>query len=252
MYVDESGDSGLTNSPSRFFALSGLIIHELRWQEYLEQLISFRRQIKNRFGLRLREEIHAATMITRPGNLIRIPRNDRLTILRSFADRLALLPDFNIINIIVDKQGKSPSYDVFGMAWKSLIQRFENTLSHRNFTGPANPDERGMIFPDHTDDLKLTRLFRQLRRFNPIPNQSDRGSGYRDLPIIRIIEDPNFRRSDHSYFIQAADLAAFLLYQYHSPNQYMRRTGGYRYLLRLQSILCTIVSSGNQLGIVKL
>jgi hypothetical protein len=33
------------------------------------------------FGLRLREEIHAAALINRPGPLVRIQRNDRLTII---------------------------------------------------------------------------------------------------------------------------------------------------------------------------
>jgi len=34
MYVDESGDSGLPSdgSPTRYFCLSGLVVHELRWQ----------------------------------------------------------------------------------------------------------------------------------------------------------------------------------------------------------------------------
>ncbi|MGH2600854.1 MAG: DUF3800 domain-containing protein, partial [Dehalococcoidia bacterium] len=38
MYVDESGDSGLTNSPTRYFVLTGLVVHELRWQAYVEQI----------------------------------------------------------------------------------------------------------------------------------------------------------------------------------------------------------------------
>ena len=32
MYVDESGDCGLQNSPTRYLVLTGLVIHELRWQ----------------------------------------------------------------------------------------------------------------------------------------------------------------------------------------------------------------------------
>jgi hypothetical protein len=61
MYVDESGDCGLVNSPTRFFVLTGLVLHELRWRDYPEQLIAFRRRIRHQFGLRLREELHAAT-----------------------------------------------------------------------------------------------------------------------------------------------------------------------------------------------
>ena len=146
-------------------------------------------------------------MINNPGPLIRIRRNDRLTIIRAFADEMATMPDLNVINVLVDKSGKAPPYDIFAMAWKALLQRFENTMLNRNFPGPVNPAERGMIFPDNTDNPKVTQLLRQLRRYNPVPNQPRFGLGYRNLLVRHLIEDPNFRDSRHSYFIQAADLA---------------------------------------------
>jgi len=252
MYVDESGDCGLQNTPSRHFVLTGLVVHELRWQSCLDQMIAFRQQIRSQFHLKLREEIHAARMISRPGDLVRIARNDRLTILRLFTNLLASLSDFNVINVVVDKQRKGPSYDVFGNAWTALIQRFENTVSRHNFRGPANPDERGMLLPDHTDDKKLTLLLRQMRRYNPVPHRLELGVGYRNLPLTQIIEDPSFRNSDHSYFIQATDLCAFLIYQHLTPSRYMHKTGAHRYFLRLQPILCTAASSNDPLGIVRL
>lgn len=251
MYVDESGDIGLQNSPTRYFVLTGLIIHELRWRPYLDQIIDFRSRMRQTFGLKLREEIHASAMINRPGDLVRIQRHDRLTILRHFADELAAMPDLNIINIVVDKQNKGSSYDVFDAAWRALIQRFENTLSHRNFSGPANPDERGMIFPDHTDDKKLTALLRQMRRYNPVPNQPAFGPGYRNLTLTSLIEDPSFRDSEHSYFIQAADLSAFLLYQYIEPSSYIKGKGARNYFTRLSPILCLHASRRDPHGIVR-
>lgn len=252
MYVDESGDIGLQNSPTRYFVLTGLVVHELRWRPSLDQLIDFRRRMRDAFGIKLREEIHASAMINRPGGLVRIPRHDRLTILRHFADELAAMSDLNLINVVVDKQGKRDAYDVFSMAWRALIQRFENTVSRHNFTGPANPDERGMIFPDRTDDRKLIALLRQMRRFNPIPNQSAFGTGYRNLALNSIVEDPSFRDSEHSYFIQAADLAAFLLYQNLYPGSYIRRKSAQNYFLRLNPILCRHASSRDPYGIVRL
>ena len=252
MYVDESGDVGLQISPTRYFVLTGLVVHELRWQSYLDELIGFRRDLKTHFGLRLREEFHAADLLTRPGGLVRIPRQDRLTMIRAFADKLAGMTDLNLINIVVDKQNKPADYDVFTKAWKVLIQRFANTLSHHNFSGPFNPDERGLLLPDHTDDKKLTSLLRQMRHYNPVPNQAIYGAGYRNLALSNIIEDPNFRDSAHSYFIQAADLAAFLLYQSLSPSAYMRKKSGQNYFQRLIPILCRAASSHDLHGIVRL
>jgi hypothetical protein len=252
MYVDESGDTGLIGSPTRYFILSGIVLHELRWRDYLEQLIEFRKRMLKTFGLHLREEIHASQFITNPKNVGRIRKNNRLTILRDFANELSTMSDLNVINVIVDKNGKPADYDVFDMAWKALIQRFDNTHSHNNFRGPQNPEDKEIIIADNTDIKKLTTLIRQIRRFNPIPNNIQHGPGYRDLRIRYMIEDPNFRDSKDSYFIQAADLSAYLLYQHYLPCAYMKKKSGQNYFLRLDPILCKVASSTDPLGIVRL
>jgi hypothetical protein len=250
MYVDESGDSGLMNSPTRYFVLSGLVVHELSWGQVLDDLIHFRRQAKRAYGLKLREELHAAKLINSPGPLVRIPRHQRLALIRDFADALSSMPDVNLINVVVDKQGKGMQYDVFENAWRTLIQRFENTVRYRNFRGPMNTDDRAMLFPDNTDNERLRKLLRKLRAYNPVPNSG--GAGYRNLRMMQIIEDPVFRDSEHSYFVQAADLAAFLLYQELAPNAYMRKKSGQNYFQRLSPILCTVASATDLRGIVRL
>lgn len=251
MYTDESGDTGFSSNSSRYFVLCGIVVHELRWKNNLDQIINFRKRMKGSFGLHLREEIHAAHFITRPGSLVRIARNDRLTILRLFADQLSSMSDLNIISVVIDKSKRQAGFDVFEHAWKLLIQRFENTISRRNFHGPMNADERGMLFPDNTDVKKLTALIRKMRYFNPIPNQQSFSAGYRNLTLQNTIEDPNFRDSSNSYFIQAADLVAYLLYQHYAPNAYMKKKQGNNYFLRLDPILCKVASSRNQYGIVE-
>ena len=59
MYVDESGDTGMVNSPTRHFVLSGLVVHELRWQGCLDQITEFRRNMRVKYNLKMRDEIHA-------------------------------------------------------------------------------------------------------------------------------------------------------------------------------------------------
>lgn len=182
MYADESGDTGLVGSPTRYFVLTGVVVHELRWQPYLDQLIAFRRGLRITYGMKLREEFHSAQMLRNPGALIRIPRHDRLAMMREFADQIAGMADFNIINVVVDKRTKTTGYDVFAMAWMALIQRFENTMIHRNFRGPAHADERGIILPDRTDVRKLSQLMRRMRRHNPVPSLGGSGN-YRNLRL---------------------------------------------------------------------
>lgn len=250
MYVDESGDIGLNNSPTDIFVLSGVVMHELRWRDYLDQLIDFRKRMLKKYNLHMRDEIHASYFINRPGTLVRINRHDRLSILRLFAEELANMIDLNVINIVVNKKNKPIDYDVFERGWQALIQRFENTISYKNFKGPSNPDERGFIISDNTDGKKLTNLVRRMRRYNPIPNQNR--IGYRNLVLRNTIEDPSLRNSAESYFIQAADLTAYLLFQNKFPNKYMKKTAGDKYFYRLDPILCKVASQINRYGVVEL
>jgi len=67
IYVDESGVSGFNNSPTRYFVFSGLVVHELSWQVCFERLVLFIRRMKEKFGLKLREEIHSAALINATG-----------------------------------------------------------------------------------------------------------------------------------------------------------------------------------------
>lgn len=247
MYVDESGDPGITGSPTRFFVLSGLVVHESNWNVSLDALIAFRRRMNGAFGIKLREEIHASHFINNPGSLSRIRRNDRLTILRHFANEIARLPQVSVINVVVDKSTKTATYDVHSRAWEALVQRFENTIRFKNFPTPALATDQGLIFPDGQPAAKLDLLLRRMRRFNPIPSQL---GGHRMLPLTRIIEDPNYRDSAKSYFVQAADLCAYLLYQHYAPNSYMRRSGGMSYFRRISPVYCRAAATANPLGIV--
>src|SRR5437868_7043701 len=67
MYVDETGDSGLIGSPTAYFALSGIIVHESDWRQFIDTLIAFRRTMKATHGLPVRSEIHSSEFIASKG-----------------------------------------------------------------------------------------------------------------------------------------------------------------------------------------
>lgn len=249
MYADESGDSGVVNSPTRYFILSAVVLHELRWRVLLDELIEFRRNLRQTKGLKLREEIHATHFINKPGNLVRIKRNDRLDIMKQCIDWVASRKDLTVMTVAVDKQGKQN--DVFEIAWERLIQRFENTISNRNFPGPMNQDERGMLLPDNTDGLKLKALLRRMRRFNAVPNMHSFGSGARNLTLNYIIEDPFMKDSSTSFFHQIVDVIAYSARQLYEPNAYMRKKGGTTFYKRLEPVLNKKASRSHPLGIVE-
>lgn len=251
MYVDDSGDPGLVGSPSPFFVLSGIVIHDSHWQQCLSSLVSFRRSMKVKFGLKLREEIHSNPFIFKPGKLMRIKRNDRLTILREFIDEIEGLPNIDIINVVVDKSTKATGYDVFNVAWTALIQRFENTICKGNFR-VCNPSDKGLLLSDPTNGSLLTQKLRKMRHYNLVPNSPGYGTGYRNRQLTSIVEDPVFRDSQHSFFIQAADVVAWMLTQKVNPCQYIRKKTGHGYFDRLNTVLCKYASNTDPQGIVRI
>lgn len=226
VYVDESGDTGLVNSPSNYFCLSAIVVHESHWQTTLNSVIGFRKELRASYGFKLREEIHCSHFIHKPAEFQRIAKSMRLRLLRDVIDFQANLSNYQIINVVVNKKNKPIGSDIFNLAWQTLIQRIENTLQYRNFIGSTNIQDTAMLFVDKTDEVKLRNLTRKMRRYNPVPNSFNLGAGYRILPTKLIIEDAIHKDSAHSYFIQLADVNAYFLSQKFQPNQYIKRKGG--------------------------
>lgn len=253
MYVDESGDCGTNNSKTAQFFLTGVVIHESYWQETLDALLEFRKKVKRNTGWRVRHEIHAQEMVNgRVSHNQNIPRNTRFLILRTFIEWIAMQDKIRIITVCVDKKKQKEPSKVFELAWKALFQRFENTIKNNNFPVPENKIafESGLVIADSTNAEELRKIIRKMRRFNPVPNQS--GIGYRDLPIKNIVEDPFVRNSEHSYFIQIADVCAYFARQYCDPNRVVKKQGARKYYEKLEPVILKKANNNHPLGIVKL
>jgi hypothetical protein len=260
MYVDESGDNGMPKdgSPSRYYCLSGVVVHEIYWQKTINELLAFRKSLRTQFGIPIDTEIHSQ-MIAKPGkshpSFQCLKRHQRLEVMRLFANKISGLSEIRIINIVVDKQNKVKSSDeVFRWAWYSLFQRFENTIRMKNFIGPPDHEERGIVFPDSTDGARLRRFLTDMRKNNHIKFPVIGGLRTINDPIQVLIEDPVMRDSRVSYLIQVADCAAFLLKQHIDPSSYMRTSGGKAYFKRLEPVFCKEASrkDAEGYGIVKL
>jgi Protein of unknown function (DUF3800) len=249
MYVDESGDPGLRDSPTSYFVLSGIVVHERNWRTMIDQLVVFKKRMKTIHGLPVRQEIHASEFIRR--KVADLRRDVRLAILRNVLDELAKMPFISITNVVVDKQGKPEDYNVFDAAWRTLFQRFENTLHHGNFPGSYKEDY-GVVYTDAGANKQLTTIMRRMAAFNPIPNDTSNWPGYRNMPITKIIEDPVAKDSISSLPVQMADVAAYFLHQKFSANSYIKRKRAERYFERLEPVLNTRASRFDRFGVVKI
>lgn len=248
MYVDDSGDPGANTAVTDYFILTALVVHELRWNDFINNLVAFREHLRDTKGLKLRHEIHSVKFISgrSPINSL-IKKNDRLDILKQCLDWLARQPDISVYSVIVDKK-KNMGPGIYELAWERLTQRFENTISYKNFPGPTNADERGIIISDRSDEKKLRRLVRKMHKYNPVTSHM---GGYRNLKLQYIIEDPNFRDTEYSYILQMVDVASYFLMQKYKPNKYIRKKGARNYYDRLSPVLNKyVVKSGT--GIVEI
>lgn len=247
IYTDESGDTGVVNSPTRYYVLSALVVHESKWQDLLRDLIILRREFRNKYQLKLREEIHASHWFSKPGELARIPKHERLAICRHLIDFQEKTDYIKLLHVVVDKEGKDTEYDVFFNAWQQLIQRIDNTVWYGNFPYRyGNHKEYALLFPDRTDDKKLRTLIRKMRHYNPVPYVG--GTSSRNLNMRYILEDPHMKESSHSYITQLVDVNAYFLYQMLNPNKYILKKKAHKYFMRLDTVLLKQASNKCRMG----
>lgn len=249
MYVDESGDTGRKMGSTRYFCLSGLVVHEANWRDLVNKLIAHKRVLKQNYGLPVRSELHASVFMN--SAVYALKKHERLAILRNTLDEVAKIPFISITNVIVDKQGKPTGYDVLQAAWGTLFQRFENTLGYGNFPGNHKKDF-GMVITDAVAGKSLMRLMRKMAVYNPIPNNPNHGPGTRNMPIVKIIEDPSGRDSAESLPIQICDSVAYFLKQSVDPSTYIRKKSADNYFSRLAPVLNIYASRRDKLGVVRL
>ncbi|MBX7044842.1 MAG: DUF3800 domain-containing protein [Ignavibacteria bacterium] len=244
MYTDESGDVGVNNSPTNYFILSSIIFQENHWLNLLNDIVNFRRDLKRKYGLKIKDEIHASEFISGNGlnaNIKSIIKYRRLSILRDCLEWLNSRNEISIITVCADK---SNGGDIFYKTWDRLIQRFENTLLKNNFPGPQNND-KGIVISDNTDGGKLTKLLRSKRKINFIPNTQIFSGGYRNLVLRNVIEDPILRDSRNSLFHQMVDVVAYFAKQHYQPNHYIKKQRAGDDYSRLNSVINPFVTRDN-------
>jgi hypothetical protein len=200
-YFDESGDSGaIDRSPTRFFVLACVLVHEAVWLENLNSLVHFRSLLRRRYGISRNAELKA--------NEIRKGRGP-LTDLHWFSERRGrmfrylMLLQRNKLNlktfaVAIDKGRLQADRDAREVAWQYTLQRVD--------TFCRKTGDFACLFPDAGHGYFIRRLVRRLRRHQVIEG---RFGGLLKINAERIVEDPNERRSHDSYFIQIADWNAY-------------------------------------------
>jgi hypothetical protein len=246
-YVDESYD------PSKF-CLSAIGIRHTEWRECFSRVREYRKQLKEDHGIFLRKEIHAHEFVSGRGRISDriVGKHERSRIYGGLLRLVAQLPNVMLINVCLDIAGrKDPQLD----AWDRLMNRIERSMRDmeerelplRRELSAGLPDAidedvrskldvrlnhyrpRAMVFADEGRETEITKVLRKMSVFNPIPSRHgvwDDGTKARNIPLERIIEDPVFKKSHQSYFIQLADAVAYaLLKREVAPTPHVKRYG---------------------------
>lgn len=209
-YTDESGDSGYVNSPTKFFVINCVLIHETAWQGILNSIIDVRRELKDRYGIPVRNELKAAHFVYKRGPFqeLDIRRSERIGIYSSLLDFEANL-DMKTFSIAVakDRIKAQETVDPRAFAWQVLMQRLDTFCRKQ----ASDCMDRVILLPDEGHGTLVRRLMRKARRF-----QNIKGSygGVLDIKARFLIEDPLEKKSDESYFIQLADWNAYAAHHY--------------------------------------
>lgn len=213
-YFDESGDQGYDRSPSSAFTLAGVIIHENDWMNTLDDLVVFRRYLRDNFGIPPRVELKANWLVHRKGPFFKYSKlsyEARMNVYRAalrFQRKSGAIRTFAVVinkNLIKKKEKDAPRIH----AWKFAIQRLERF-------GTAQ-EENMHVIPDEGHGYFIRNKLREMRRFSKV--RKAYGGGVFDREARNVIEDSSDRRSHESYFVQLADLNAYAAYRYIHPGR---------------------------------
>ncbi len=199
-YIDESKDHG------KFYIYSAVVIDGGKWPIAFERLKGLRKTLKDNHGIYISQELHAWKFAAGKGRIADHPilKSERAAIFREVMKFIAESRCFTVV---------SSCNTVEQYAFERLINRINRTAESRK--------QNYLLFFDQGEEAETTRRIRRMRVHNPIPSRfggwASTASRAKSIPLSRCIEDPIFKDSKASYFIQLADFCAYALLRMERP-----------------------------------
>lgn len=231
VYVDDSYER-----PTQTYAAIAVPIE--KWQQCFRVLREWRRDLKRSDGILVTKEFHATDFVAGRGRLGPniITKYRRSQIFREAFWVLAALPGVKVFGVC---RTANPEW-----AFERLLTRIHKTME--------TWDSHAILMCDEGKELEFTRLIRKMGVFNPVPVYVAPGvRQVQNLKIERIIEDPIFKQSDRSYFIQMADFAAYALLRREQAHEARNRYGIHECYDFLKSVVAREASIADPMGIIR-
>ena len=239
-YLDESYDSAV-------FVLTAIRIKTEQWGKAFEMTKEFRRSLNAKFGLYVSKELHATDFVRGGGRYSPkdIGKFQRAQIFKELLQFITTIPGIEIMNVRIAVP--NCPVDPHLRAFERLLNRIEKSL--------AEYQTEGLLILDDGKEGMLRKTARQMARINYIPSKFgawDNGKTAKNIKLERLIEDPLFKSSHSSYFLQLADAVAYsLLKREVPPTPHVAKYELNKMFEFLKPVLCLKASSGDPLGIVR-
>lgn len=199
-YIDESKDD------NGFFIYTALVTNGERWASTFAKVKDFRRKLKEDHGIFISKEMHAWKFAAGKGRIADHPifKPERAEIFRKVMRFIVESKCF----VVVSSCNTNEQY-----AFERLMNRMNRTAASRGQTV--------LLFFDEGEEAEITRRIRRMRVHNPIPSRFGAwigtGKATKSLPLENFVEDPVFKDSKASYFIQLADFCAYAMLRMERP-----------------------------------
>lgn len=207
-YIDESGDDGPNGSQS--YVLGCVVVESAKWSTTFDELVTFRRYVRDQFEIPMRAEIKANFLIRNSGELRRrsLSEASRHRLYRAHL-RMLKKVGLGAFAIVIDKPTAVAKYEnrraTSDIAWEYLLQRLERSSRSDAL------DTEVLILHDEGDATTIRARARKARRAGTAGSQF--GTGQIRAPFRTLLDDPVPRQSHESYFLQLADLAAYAAFR---------------------------------------
>lgn len=245
-YVDESGDCGMYDATkpketgSAFFILAGIIVAAKNWRTTLGTLKAFRKKIAREGYLPYDVEFHCAEMIDphKEKAYTSISVSERWKLMEEYAETLGQNTSFSLITVVIDKTKTSLDPKAYlTTAITKLYQAFDEFLKAK--------ETNGILFFDRANENHITTHVRKLL------GTGASGESIPDVRIGWVIEDPIFRISSDSMFIQSADVVAYTLKEKEFPQTSRKKYNADRIFQKKLSPVCFKSKIADDDGIIR-
>lgn len=193
VYLDDSHDTP-------YYIFAAIVVPAQRWANTFAAIRAWRQALRASDGILVTRELHATEFCGGRGRIASsvVAKGRRCQIFRDALSFLSSIPDVALLSCRM----------------KDKLMAYERLMNRVNRFMQAN-DTYAVLISDEGNEAEYTRLTRRMSVHNPIPSRFgywlDTGKATKNIPLDRLLDDPFFRDSKRSYFVQMADFCAYAL-----------------------------------------